>query len=324
MRIIAVRQRWRAGLPRCEIRLKRSMKHTPYDGSHPLFRIGLSPLDLAEWLEVDDRLDAYLDEKARLRDAYPDKVFAAEEGTKAAQAEALSLLLDNLRVHHGDTHVIGEREVRAGAHTVSLEDDDPPLLTASKLVQEDLVLMRKGEAGWRLAAASLCFPSSWSLMEKFGKVIAEVHAPVPGFAAGTRNALLIERIFDQLLVDQPVRRMNWSVYSDDELFHDDRTAEHLKKQDFDAGIFLRAEYQTLRKLPQSGDILFTVRIHVDPFEALKRHPERERVCEGFIASLERLDAAQLSYKGLSQSRDRLIGEIRQLLGSTSAAESVGA
>lgn len=294
------------------------MKHTPYDGSHPLFRIGLSPLDLAEWLEVDDRLDAYLGEKARLREVYPDKVFAAEEGTQAAQAEALSLILDNLRAHHSDTHVIGEREVRAGSHTVSLENDEPPLLAASKLVQEDLVLMRKGEAGWRLAAASLCFPSSWSLMEKFGKIIAEVHAPVPGFAAGTRNALLIERIFDQLLVDQPVRRMNWSVYSDDELFHDDRAAEHLKKQDFDAGIFLRVEYQTLRKLPQSGDILFTIRIHVNPLEALKRDADRVRICEGFIASLERLDDAQLAYKGLTQSRDRLIGEIRKLASEKNA------
>ena len=118
--------------------------------------------------------------------------------------------------------------------------------------------------------------------------------------------------------------MNWSVYSDNELFHDDKEAEHLRKRDFDAGIFLRAEYQTLRKLPQSGDILFTVRIHVDPFEALKDHPERDRICKGFIASLERLDEAQLSYKGMTQSVDRLIGEIRQLLDSTPAVEGFGA
>ncbi|WP_075997243.1 heme-dependent oxidative N-demethylase family protein [Salaquimonas pukyongi] len=294
------------------------MKHTPYDGSHPLFRIGLAPLDLAQWLEVDDQLDAYLDEKARLRERYPGKVFAAESDTQPAQVEVLSLLLDHLSEHHRDTHIISDNEVRAGTHTVFLLEDEPPLQTASKLVQEDLVLMRKGDVGWRLAAASLCFPSSWSLMEKFGKVIADVHAPVPGFAAGTRNAMLIERIFDQLVVEQPVRRMNWSVYSDDELFHDDRTAEHLKKRDFDAGIFLRTEYQTLRKLPQSGDILFTTRIDVDPFEALGNHPERDRICQGFITSLEQLDAAQLAYKGLTESRDRLIGEIRLLAGETSA------
>lgn len=296
------------------------LAHTPYDGSHPLFRIGLEPLLLAEWLEVDDRLDAYLDEKARLRSVYGDKVFAAEAGTEAAQREVLDLVLAHLAQHHGATHLFTGDEVRAGRHTVALGGDEPPLLTASKILQEDLVLMRKGEDGWRLAAASLCFPSSWSLREKFGKVMADIHGPVPGFSAGTRNAALIERIFDNLLVDQPVRRMNWSVYSDGELFHDDKTAEHLGKQDFDAGIFLRVEYQTLRKLSLSGDILFTIRIHVDPFEALKRHRQREKVAAGFIASLERLAPAELAYKGLAESRDRLVGEIRQLM----AAERQGA
>jgi hypothetical protein len=44
-----------------------------------------------------------------------------------------------------------------------------PLKAAALLVQEDLILMRKGEDGWRLAAGSLCFPSSWTLTEKFGR-----------------------------------------------------------------------------------------------------------------------------------------------------------
>ena len=35
-----------------------SLTHSPYDGSHPLFRIGLAPLDLADWIEVDDGLGA--------------------------------------------------------------------------------------------------------------------------------------------------------------------------------------------------------------------------------------------------------------------------
>lgn len=286
--------------------------HTPYDGSDPLFRIGLQPLEPADWLEVDRHLGDYLAEKARLEGLYPDKVFAAEPGTEGAQQEVLALLVEHLHTHHADTHRIEGNFVHAGGRTIRLDADDQPLRTAARLVQEDIILMRRGDAGWRLAAASLSFPSSWSLQEKFGKVIGEVHKPVPGFHSGTRNAMLIERIFDKLLVEQPVRRMNWSVYSDDVLFHDDRTAEHLKKQDFDAGIFLRVEYQTLRKLERSGDIVFTVRIHLDPLQALEQHPDKMRICDGFVHSLERLDAEQLAYKGLAASRDRLINEIRAL------------
>ena len=46
----------------------------------------------------------------------------------------------------------------------------PPLLRAGMLVQDDLVVMMKREAGWCIAAAHLSFPSSWSLAEKLPSV----------------------------------------------------------------------------------------------------------------------------------------------------------
>ena len=78
--------------------------------------------------------------------------------------------------------------------------------------------MRRGEDGWRLAAASLCFPSSWSLEEKFGKPLQDIHTPVPGFGRGTRTADIIHRIFDNLAVAQPVERLNWSLQAGADLY----------------------------------------------------------------------------------------------------------
>jgi hypothetical protein len=34
--------------------------NTPYDGSSRLFQIGLKPLEIAEWIDVDDNLLSYL------------------------------------------------------------------------------------------------------------------------------------------------------------------------------------------------------------------------------------------------------------------------
>ncbi len=42
------------------------MKHTPYDGSSKPFTIGLVQLEPERWIEPDDALDYYLQEKARL------------------------------------------------------------------------------------------------------------------------------------------------------------------------------------------------------------------------------------------------------------------
>jgi hypothetical protein len=91
--------------------------------------------------------------------------------------------------------------------------DDParrPLLIAASLVQEDLIIMRKGLTGWRLATGSLSFPSSWHLREKFGRPMPEIHAAVPGFGVGSRNMSVIQRMFDNLPPGQLYLRWNWT------------------------------------------------------------------------------------------------------------------
>jgi hypothetical protein len=200
---------------------------------------------------------------------------------------------------------------------VVLDGPEPALLTAARLVQEDLILMRRGEAGWRLAAGSLSFPSSWSLREKFGRPIHEVHGPVPEFGAGTRQAELIARMFDSLRPDMPVIRWNWSVYDSDRLFHPE-TAEPGSRR-FGSGaraenVFLRVERQTLRKLPVSEDILFTIRIYVDPLAALERHPERARIAGALAAQLNELSDEQVAYKGLAVERARLAKRLGEIAG----------
>jgi len=290
-------------------------RHTPYDGSSRLFQIGLKPLSLADWIDVDERLPAYLREKDRLFRDRPTEVFAAEPGTDGAQREVLALLADHLPVRFPQVYRRDGDAVRIAPDTVVALADDPPLLTAARLVQDDLVLMRRGESGRRLAAASLSFPSSWSLAEKFGRPIHEVHAPVPGFGGGTRNAELIARMFDNLRPETPVIRWNWSLYGDDRLFHPDTSGPRERRFGEGGGaehVFLRSERQTLRRLPQSGDIVFTIKIAVDPLETLERHSRGSEIATALIAQLETLTDEQLDYKGMTAERERVIARLRQL------------
>lgn len=274
---------------------------TPYDGTSEPFTIGLKPLDLAGWLERDDTFEQQLAEKRRLYAEIPDKVFVEEKDTRAAQQEVLGLI-----------------EAHLGRHAPA--SNAPPLVTASLLVQEDLILMRKGEDGWRLAAGSLCFPSSWTLTEKFGLPIHEIHRPVPGFGAGSRNNDLITRMFDRL--HQPVLRWNWSIQAGGALYHPLSNAGREERAtarpsrfgdaDVNAAAFIRVERQTLRKLPLSGDILFTIRIYLDPLGWIVRHPDHAPIARNFARQLMALDAAQLDYKGLTADRDRLVSALETI------------
>jgi hypothetical protein len=132
---------------------------------------------------------------------------------------------------------------------------------------------------------------------------------------------LIERIFDNMKIDQPVQRMNWSLQENDELHrplsHNARVdrAERGGERANAEEIFIRVERQTLRKLPRSGDILFTIRIHVDPVSALASHPERAAIAASFAAQLESLNAAQAGYKGLAAMRGPMIAALKTLAAS---------
>ncbi|WP_202314756.1 heme-dependent oxidative N-demethylase family protein [Mesorhizobium sp. L-8-10] len=297
--------------------------HTPYDGSTKPFTIGLKPLDLDEWIEVDDDIDAYLAEKDRLHAQIPDKVFVEERDTRQAQQEVLDLLASYLPSRFPETYRRdGDALLVGRTRRQILDDGSPPLLIAARLVQEDLVLMRKGEDGWRLAAATLCFPASWSLQEKIGRPLQDIHAPVPGFGRGTRTADIIGRIFDNLAAARPVERRNWSLQAGGDLYKPLSGAERTERAvvrpsrfpeaDIAAHAFMRVERQTLRKLPESGDILFTIRTYLDPIERLARHPDRARIAASFADQLAALEGSQLDYKGLTADRDRLVSALRTI------------
>jgi hypothetical protein len=304
-----------------------SLKHTPYDGSTKPFTIALKPLDPREWIEPDENLAAYLDEKQRLYATVPGTVFLAQEATGKAQRELLDLLISHLLEHHPDIYrQEGTRiHVAGSSRPVETCDVAAPLRAASLLVPEDLILMRRHGDGWRLVAGALCFPSSWSLEEKFGRTMQDIHIPVPDFGPGTRTASLIDRIFDRLPVEQPVQRFNWSLQAGGKLHMPFaqkqlidraklRPSKFSRNDEIAARAFIRVERQTLRKLPQSGDIVFTIRIYLDPLSRLAKHSKGARLAASFADQIEALDQDQLDYKGLAADRDRLLATLRKMQG----------
>ncbi|PKA41694.1 hypothetical protein CWR43_20265 [Rhizobium sullae] len=289
--------------------------YTPYDGSSKPFTIGLMPLDIGRWIEPDADLPRYLGEKQHLLEAHRDEIFVAEEDTETAQQECLDLLVNYLcEAYPALYRRIGNLVEVAGKPVDVWEPSLPPLLKAGSLIADDVVIMRRKDDGWHLVAGYVAFPSSWSLKEKFGRPMQAIHADVPGFGEGTRNATLITRIFDSLQTAQPVERMNWSVNATGDLFLP--ASKHSRPPQAAAFTlaerFARVERQTLRKLPGSGDIVFTIRVYVDPVAAIEHHPKAAVLVQSFANQLETLDEHQTAYKGLALQKAALVAKLRML------------
>lgn len=295
--------------------------YTPYDGSSKPFTIGLMQLDPDRWIEPDGDLAYHLAEKRKLFAEYGEQVFRAEPDTFAAQHEILDALGTFLPSQHPAVYCRDGDTMHMAGQDLDLADTAmPPLFRAGLLVQDDLVLMRKGENGWRIAAAFLAFPSSWSLSEKFGKVMDEIHAPVPDFAGGSRNAGLINRMFDNLSPDRFVVRWNWSVNWGYELYRPSPQPRSETRPIPPEGAYLRVERQTLRKMPVSGDILFTIRIYLDPVTAIARQPDAGRLAVSLADQLEAMNDDQIDYKGLTEKRAGLVRLLRDIAGKPAGIE----
>ncbi|KQW29318.1 hypothetical protein ASE36_12810 [Rhizobium sp. Root274] len=285
------------------------LTHTPYAGPSRPFTIGLSALDPARWIEPDEDLPRYLGEKRDLITTLRDAVFRATDDSLPAQRECLSALLTHLGTCHPQTHRRDGNRMQVAGHIIDLADETLlPLLRAGLLIQDDLVIMMKRDAGWSIAAAHLSFPSSWSLAEKFDRPMEAVHEHVPGFEDGTRNAAMINRIFDNLLPDQPAERFNWSINWKEKLFHPETGRNDAAEPD---EAVVRVERQTLTKLPETGAIVFTIRIYLDPVTVFGKHPDGRRLATSLADQLEGLTEPQLRYKGLERQRSRLVARLRQ-------------
>lgn len=273
--------------------------------------MNLFPLDLAEWIEIDSDLPAHLAEKRRLLAERPTEVFAAQPQALAGSQETLALLTEHLTTHFpqvyrrdGETitnHATGERW---GLAASALH----PLDLAGRLVQEDLCLMQRDpdHGIYRLVAASLCFPTRWRLHEKLGHALAVIHGPTPHYAETIATPM--DRAFDKLRAERSVWRLNWSVLDNGALFQPTGHGRKDYTTDVTAAnagekLWLRVERQTLRRLPHSGDILFTIRIYSYPFHTLANQPEAAHRLATAIAGL---DEVMTNYKSLRPIRDAAI------------------
>jgi len=284
-------------------------RYLPYLSGDFRLAMGLVALDLGLWIEPDEQFVPELREKDGLLVERHGEVVGCRQGSEAAQREVLDLLIAHMVRYYPDLlRDDGQSLTVPPTGAVFRRDDwhDAAIDLAGRLVQEDFCLMAPGEGGYTLEAASLCFPSRWRLAEKLGQPMSIIHDPVPGF--GDKLARPVDRFFDHLGVDRPVWRVNWSLNDDPTLF------QPVRRQDLDtdeadtarnAGerLFIRCERQTLRRLPSTGWILFTIKTYVDPIASLAGRPD---AAAGLASAVRQLPEGTRRYKNIAPYQQALL------------------
>ena len=269
------------------------------------FAIGLKPLSDLNFLQIDHEFLEERQQKSALYETMHDEICVAEDDTLQAQREVENLILNCLKTHHGDLYDFSAEGVTC-RQTGAFFPHNPamPISSIGLIIPEDLVLMRRDESGWRLVGASLSFPASWSLKDKFSKSLERVHAPVP---LSDQMSQRIRRIFDHINPDIPVWRTNWSLSNDHRLRQEMRESEHSdRRKVMNPDVFFRTELQTLHKLPVSGDILFTISTKMRRIKALANDDKGRHKLAVLHRQYLNMNDAERDYKGINRNADGLL------------------
>jgi hypothetical protein len=176
--------------------------------------------------------------------------------------------------------------------------DEHPIIAAARLTQEDLCVLTRSDT-WRLEAACVCFPSRWDLASKIGTTMDEIHTPVPEY--DVTLAPPVNAFFDRLESDRSFWRLNWTLLDDDTLHQS--TVVRRPPSGSLTDWYFRVERQTLRRLPVTGAIVFTIRNYVtNAAELATTQPD---FVENLLHAIETASPAMQRYKGWVGVAERL-------------------
>lgn len=224
---------------------------------------GTMPMDPRDWLVVDDAFAGQMALRDALLTDHRPLVLQQSEGAAPASGELLGAVLDFLRNQPG-YNVGRDRVQRPDGVDVGLLQTDP-LLIAARLVQEDLCIMQDIAGQHVLTAAALCFPSSWTLSEKFMRPLIDIHDVVDSYDSGI--ARRVQRLFDGIRPENPMWRANYHPYEDPDLFAP-RAVGNTRPPVLAPAPYMRSERQTLMRLPKTRAVVFSIHTYMVEWQNL--------------------------------------------------------
>ena len=199
-----------------------------------VLKMGLAKLDESDWLQPEPDLAA----RAAGFVAFPEGIQLSPEGDAPGRELAAMLGLE------------GALPEAAAAH------------------HEDMCLLIRDscEEQYRLVGAAVAWPSDWAPADKLGLPLRALHAPIQGYEEQLASG--VDHFMDKLKPGAIYGRCNWFIAATGARQWVAKPPElafaHVTAENAGQTLFVRSERQTLRRLPQTGAILFTIGIYVSP------------------------------------------------------------
>lgn len=210
-------------------------------------------------------------------------VFFTDPGTELACRELMEMLVQFVCKRYPQYFSLEDNNTVLHNRLLGTKTDlvaTPPLKVVFTNIPEDYAMAFRNEKDgfYYLRAAMVCSSVGWDIGMNRGKVLRDIHEHVPDYAE--KMAFSMDRFFAKMPVDQPIQRCSWSLEDHAPLFSSPRMDARWERSAFAdnkdeltvEAIKLRCDYQTLRRLPLSGAVVFNFKAVFTPIIELRDEP----------------------------------------------------
>jgi dimethylamine monooxygenase subunit A len=265
--------------------------YRPYRWAAADFQLGLRPIRPENWILIGAEHAEMMRQKCERLDTYRPFYYRTLANSLPAQRELRDQITAHLAADHPQSFEKSGSVVRSliTGRTLDLDDDSTePLMQVSYLVEEDFMLLEMVGGITQITAASNAYSSSGRLVGSVGHDMEWAHEPVPQLTHKLGGK--INRVLGSIHASTPCERFNWQITPMATVFfpHDDPHAANaaamrkilaeLRRDPARAGelLWIRVERQTLRRLPDSDAVAFSLHTYSDPLSSMQSDVESVR------------------------------------------------
>ena len=254
--------------------------------------MGLRSMQWDDWIELDNHYLKFHEDKRRRIEERGHKCCKTDLDPKIWDGAVE--LLEELSAYLSERYPSMFRKTDVGVDNIvtnesfNVEDltmngnKEDPMQLSARLIQDDLAIMYEKEDGqYYLLAGAILLPGFWRLEDKWGMPLSQIHTSgdVPHFKEKLEKGMM--NFFRRVQPEGPVLRNNYFFQVDDDL----AWSASIGPEDSD-GVgwftaeknraikhhYFRSERQSLRRLPRSGGVVFTIRTYFHPITEIVEEP----------------------------------------------------
>ncbi|KAI0408476.1 alpha-1,2-mannosyltransferase, partial [Xylaria palmicola] len=242
--------------------------------------MSLTKLEPDWWIELHSNYKECVAQRQELHAKHGPAILQWLPGSELACKELMEMVIQFICARYPQYFVLSEDQLWLENKILGIQAnlrEKHPLLILLDHVPEDFAVMLRdpGTGHYIFRAGIICSAVGWNLAEKIGLKLGEIHQPVPDYEEKMKFSM--DRFFSKMPSDRPIQRGSWDLVVDQPLYTS-QGEQHSSYENFQSEsvtssrVNLRVDWQTLRRMPLSGGIVFNFKALFTPIEEFRSEP----------------------------------------------------